>query len=165
LNGRVISLKNASVLRRSIFALPFAGIARAWGEEAWPARPVRLVIPFGAGGPIDGVGRLLAEQLRDRLGQPWLIDNRPGAGGSIGIRAVVQAPPDGSVFLLTSASLTSVPALYPDQGLDPRATLTPISLVADVPTALDIAPNPTARAIFEIAFVEQVMGRPFVLPG
>jgi tripartite-type tricarboxylate transporter receptor subunit TctC len=146
----VISLKTASMLRRSTLALPFGGIARAWGEEAWPARPVRLVIPFGAGGPIDGVGRLLAEQLRDRLGQPWLIDNRPGAGGSIGIRAVVQAPPDGSVFLLTSASLASVPALYPDQGLDPRATLTPISLVADVPTAMVVRADGPYRSVADV---------------
>jgi tripartite-type tricarboxylate transporter receptor subunit TctC len=121
--------------RRSLLAAALLpGVARA--EEAWPARPVRLVIPFGAGGPIDTIGRMIAEQLRDRLGQPFVIDNRPGAGGSIGIRTAVQSPPDGSVLLLTSASLASVPALYPGQGLDPRSAMTPVSLVADVPTAM-----------------------------
>ena len=95
-------------------ALLLAPGARA--EEAWPSRPVRIVIPFGAGGPIDAVGRLLAELLRDRLGQPFLIDNRPGAGGSIGIRAVIQSPNDGTVLLLTSASLASVPASIPARG-------------------------------------------------
>ncbi len=129
--------------RRALLTLPLlASRARGQGADGaaidphWPDKPVRLVIPFGAGGPIDGIGRLLADLLRERLGQPFLIDNRPGAGGSLGIRAVVQAPPDGSAFVLTSASLASIPALYPSAGLDPRRAMTPISLVADVPTAL-----------------------------
>ena len=143
-------LRPAMLLRRSLFAMPLLAARRAGGTEAWPSRPVRLVIPFGAGGPIDSVGRLLAEQLRDRLGQPWLIDNRPGAGGSIGIRAVVQAPADGSTFLLTSASLASVPALYPDQGLDPRVALTPISLVAEVPTAMVVRAEGPYRSIADV---------------
>ena len=128
-----------TLCRRALFALTLAAPAlarRAAAEEAWPARPVRIVVPFGPGGPIDTIGRMLADQLRERLGQPFVIDNRPGAGGSIGIRTVVQSPADGSVLLLTSASLASVPALYPGQGLDPREALTPVSLVADVPTAL-----------------------------
>ena len=128
-----------TLCRRALFALTLAAPAlarRASAEEAWPSRPVRIVVPFGPGGPIDTIGRMLADQLRERLGQPFVIDNRPGAGGSIGIRTVVQSPADGSVLLLTSASLASVPALYPGQGLDPREALTPVSLVADVPTAL-----------------------------
>ena len=137
--------------RRRLLPLPSlllaSGACGARAEEAWPSRPVRIVIPFGAGGPIDAVGRLLAEPLRERLGQPFLIDNRPGAGGSIGIRAVVQAPPDGSMLLLTSASLASVPALYPDQGLDPREALTPVSLVADIPTALVVRAEAPWRSV------------------
>jgi len=134
-----------------MLALPaLLAMRRARAEEEWPSRPVRIVIPFGAGGPIDNVGRMLAEQLRERLGQPFLIDNRPGAGGSIGIRAVVQAPPDGTVLLLTSASLASVPALYPDQGLDPRVALTPISLVADVPTAMVVRAAGPWRSVPEV---------------
>ena len=134
------------IARRATLALSLsAGTARAQTAGAtaspaigprWPEKPVKLVIPFGAGGPIDGVGRLLAELLRERLGQPFVIDNRPGAGGSLGIRAVVQSPPDGSAFVLTSSSLASIPALYPSAGLDPRSAMTPVSLVADVPTAL-----------------------------
>ena len=122
------------IARRSLLALPL--LASPAYASIWPEKPVRLVIPFGAGGPIDSIGRLLAELLRERLGQPFLIDNRPGAGGSLGLRAVVQAPADGSVFALTSASLASIPALYPSAGLDPRSAMTPISLVAEVPTAL-----------------------------
>ncbi|WP_187829949.1 Bug family tripartite tricarboxylate transporter substrate binding protein [Siccirubricoccus phaeus] len=135
--------------RRAALALPFlAKAARA--DEAWPNRPVRLVIPFGAGGPIDAIGRLLAEHLRDRLGQPLVIENRPGAGGSIGIRAVVQSPPDGATFLLTSASLASVPALYPSQGLDPRRAMTPVSLVAEVPTAMVVRADGPYRSVGDV---------------
>ncbi|WP_158292074.1 Bug family tripartite tricarboxylate transporter substrate binding protein [Paracraurococcus ruber] len=138
--------------RRRLLATPALLLpARAWAEDAWPGRPVRIVIPFGAGGPIDNVGRLLAEQLRDRLGQPFLIDNRPGAGGSIGIRAVIQALPDGTVFLLTSASLASVPALYPAQELDPRRLLAPVSLVADVPTAMVVRADGPWRSVRAVA--------------
>jgi tripartite-type tricarboxylate transporter receptor subunit TctC len=111
---------------------------------------VRIVIPFGAGGPIDSIGRLLAEHLKERLGQPFVIDNRPGAGGSIGIRTVVQAPPDGATFVLTSASLASVPALYPSQGLDPRTAMTPVSLVADVPTAMVVRAEGAFRSVQEV---------------
>jgi tripartite-type tricarboxylate transporter receptor subunit TctC len=81
---------------------------------------------------------MLAEPLRERLGQPFIIDNRPGAGGSLGLRAVVQSAPDGSAFVLTSSSLGSIPALYPSAGLDTRQVITPVSLVADVPTMVTV---------------------------
>jgi len=101
-------------LLASAIALPF--IQRGHAQAPWPDRPVRIIIPFGAGGPIDLVGRLLAEHLKERLGQPFIIENRPGAGGSIGIHTVVQSPPDGTAFVLTSASLASVPALTRIEG-------------------------------------------------
>jgi tripartite-type tricarboxylate transporter receptor subunit TctC len=122
--------------------LPAALRAQA-PEETWPGRPVRLVVPFGAGGPIDTLGRLLAEHLRDRLGQPFVVDNRAGAGGSIGLRAVMQAPPDGATLLLTSSSLASLHALLPKEGLDAREGTMPLSLIAEVPTVLAVrADNP-----------------------
>jgi tripartite-type tricarboxylate transporter receptor subunit TctC len=140
--------------RRSLLALPLLALpalgCEARADEAWPARPVRLIIPFGPGGPIDTIGRMLAEQLRERLGQPFIIENRPGAGGSIGIRAMVQSPPDGTAFVLTSSSLASVPALYPNQGLDPRSAMTPISLVADVPTAMVVRADGPYRSIADV---------------
>jgi tripartite-type tricarboxylate transporter receptor subunit TctC len=129
--------ERSEISRRIILALPF--LASRAHAATWPDKPVRLVVPFGAGGPIDSIGRLLAELLRDRLGQPFLIDNRPGAGGSLGLRTLVQSPPDGTAFVLTSSSLASIPALYPNAGLDPRQAMTPISLVADVPTALVVS--------------------------
>jgi len=145
--------------RRALLgALALPSIAHAQGSP-WPDRPVRIVVPFGAGGPIDTVGRLLAEHLKERLGQPFIIENRPGAGGSIGIRTVVQAPPDGATFLLTSASLASVPALYPSQNLDPREVLAPVSLVADVPTAMVV------RAAGRFHSVQEVVAEARANPG
>jgi tripartite-type tricarboxylate transporter receptor subunit TctC len=114
-------------------------VARA--QDAWPSRPIRLVIPFAAGGPIDTVGRLIGERLRDRLGQPFVIENRTGAGGSIGLRTVVQSPPDGYAFVLTSSSLAILPAIYANLGFDPRTDLTPVSLVAEIATTIVVRAN------------------------
>jgi tripartite-type tricarboxylate transporter receptor subunit TctC len=129
---------NRITLRRR--ALPGLGIALlaapALAQEAWPSRPIRLVIPFAPGGPIDTVGRLIGERLRDRLGQPIIIDNRAGAGGSIGLRATVQASPDGYTFVLTSSSLAILPAIYANLGFDPRTDLVPVSLVAEIATTI-----------------------------
>jgi tripartite-type tricarboxylate transporter receptor subunit TctC len=76
--------------------------------------------------------------LREKLGQPFVIDNRAGAGGSIGLRATVQAPPDGATFVLTSSSLAILPAIYANLGFDPRTDLTPVSLVAEIATTIAV---------------------------
>jgi tripartite-type tricarboxylate transporter receptor subunit TctC len=116
-------------------------------EEAWPARPGRIVVPFAPGGPIDTTGRLLAERLRERLGQPFIIETRPGAGGSLGARSIAQSPPDGTAFLLTSSSLAVNPALHPNQGFDPITDLTPVSLVTEVPTAIAVRADSRFRSL------------------
>jgi tripartite-type tricarboxylate transporter receptor subunit TctC len=113
----------------------------ARAQDAWPNRPIRLVIPFAAGGPIDTVGRMIGERLRERLGQPFVIENRTGAGGSIGLRAVVQSPADGYAFVLTSSSLAILPAIYSNLGFDPRTDLTPVSLVAEIATTIVVRAN------------------------
>lgn len=118
-------------------SLPFA----AQAQDAWPSRPIRLVIPFAAGGPIDTVGRMIGERMRERLGQPFVIENRTGAGGSIGLRAVVQSPADGYAFVLTSSSLAILPAIYSNLGFDPRTDLTPVSLVAEIATTIVVRAN------------------------
>ncbi|CAH0228649.1 tripartite tricarboxylate transporter substrate binding protein [Roseomonas sp. CECT 9278] len=127
-----------SIDRRAL-AAALAGLAApALAQDAWPNRPIRLIIPFAPGGPIDTVGRLVSDRLRERLGQPFVIDNRAGAGGSIGLRATVQAPPDGATFVLTSSSLAILPAIYANLGFDPRTDLTPVSLVAEIATTIAV---------------------------
>jgi tripartite-type tricarboxylate transporter receptor subunit TctC len=137
--------------RRGLLIVGLAALAAPRPARAnWPDRPVRIVIPFGAGGPIDTVGRPMAEYLRERLGQPFFIENRSGAGGSIGLRAVMQAAPDGTTLLLTSSSLASLAALYPSQDLDPRTGVTPISLVAEVPTTLVVRAAGPLFAVLDV---------------
>ena len=125
----------------SALVLGLATPLTARAQDAWPSRPIRLVIPFAAGGPIDTVGRMIGERLRERLGQPFVIENRTGAGGSIGLRAVVQSPPDGYAFVLTSSSLAILPAIYGNLGFDPRTDLTPVSLVAEIATTIVVRAN------------------------
>lgn len=131
-------------------ALAPPALRGARAEEAWPTRPVRIVIPFAPGGPIDTTGRLLAEPLRERLGQPFIIETRPGAGGSLGARSVVQSPPDGYTFLLTSSSLAINPAMHPNQGFDPIADLAPVSLVTEVPTAIAVRADSRFRGLADL---------------
>ena len=125
--------------RRAVLALPILASPALAQDRA--ARPIRIVVPFTPGGPVDVVARLLAERLRDRLGQPVLVDNRPGAGGNLGIRFVAQAAPDGTTLLLTSSSLAIGPALHGAQSVDPRTELTPLSLVVEVATTIATRPD------------------------
>ncbi|WP_198374309.1 Bug family tripartite tricarboxylate transporter substrate binding protein [Neoroseomonas rubea] len=146
--------------RRDLAALGLASIAPriARAQDPWPNRPIRLVIPFAAGGPIDTVGRLIGERLRDRLGQPFVIENRTGAGGSIGLRSVVQSPPDGYAFVLTSSSLAILPAIYANLGFDPRSDLTPVSLVAEIATTIVVRADHRFASLQ--ALVEEARARP-----
>jgi tripartite-type tricarboxylate transporter receptor subunit TctC len=87
------------------FGLLFAFAASvASAAEAWPAKPVRLIVPFAPGGSNDIIGRMAAQQLGDRLGKQVIVDNRPGAGGLLGTEAVAKSPPDGYTLLVVSAA-------------------------------------------------------------
>ena len=108
---------------------------RAARAQAWPTRPVRFIIPFAAGGPVEVPGRFLADRLSQSLGQPVLIETRPGAGGSLGIHAVMAAN-DGHTMLFTTSSVVILPALMRNPGFDPIADLIPVSLISDAPMAL-----------------------------
>jgi tripartite-type tricarboxylate transporter receptor subunit TctC len=113
-------------------ALAWPAVARA---QSWaPDRPIRVIVPFGAGGPTDVVARLLAEPVGAALGQPVVIENRAGAGGNLGTRAVAQAAPDGHTLVLNAASpLVINQFLYRDLGYDPFASLAPISMLTTGP--------------------------------
>jgi len=114
-----------------------AGPARA---ESYPARPVELVVPFAAGGGSDLLARLLAEGLARRLGQPFVVINRPGANTNIGMLSVARAKPDGQTLLIASVGLAANPSLYTRLNFDPRAELAPITLLANSPTLLVVPP-------------------------
>jgi tripartite-type tricarboxylate transporter receptor subunit TctC len=148
-----------ALTRRALGGALVGLAAPALAQDTWPSRPIRLIIPFAPGGPIDTVGRLVSERLREKLGQPFVIDNRAGAGGSIGLRATVQAAPDGATFVLTSSSLAILPAIYANLGFDPRTDLTPVSLVAEIATTIAV------RADHRFATLQAVVAEARAKPG
>jgi tripartite-type tricarboxylate transporter receptor subunit TctC len=105
------------------------GISRSWAQ-AYPARPIRMIVPLTAGSPVDVVGRLLAQHLSTRLGQNVVVENRPGAGTTIGMKAASLAEPDGYTLLFQSSSLVVAPAMYKNLDYDPIKSFVPVANVA-----------------------------------
>ncbi len=130
------------ILRRSLLATALcAAPALARAQGGYPSRPIRVVVPFGAGGVIDVVARIVAEPLSQRLGQPMVIENTPGAGSTIGARTVARAPADGHTLLLNGAAHSVIPALFPDAGIDPATDFAPVALVGEQPFVLAVHPS------------------------
>ena len=137
--------------RRHVLQAAAAGVASLAlpsFAQAWPARPIKLVVPFPAGSSPDIIGRLVAEPLAQALGQPIVVDNRPGAGGNVGTGAVAKAEPDGYTFLFTiQGPLVTAPLLSRNLGYDPVKELAPVSLVATSPNVLVIDPKLSATSV------------------
>lgn len=135
------------LLPRTLIALlATSAILAAGGAHAeYPERPVTMIVPFAAGGPTDNVARSLAEAMRPSLGQSVLVENKAGAGGTIGTSHVGRADPDGHTVLLMHLGYSTAPSLYKDPGYDPEKTFAPIGLVVDVPMTIiareDFPPN------------------------
>jgi tripartite-type tricarboxylate transporter receptor subunit TctC len=100
--------------------------------QAYPARPIRMILPFPPGGPTDITGRAIAQKLSEQLGQPVIPDNRPGAAGNIGLELGAKAPPDGYTMVLTAPPIAISPSLYKKLNYDAQKDLAPISLVAEI---------------------------------
>jgi tripartite-type tricarboxylate transporter receptor subunit TctC len=117
----------------------------------FPVKPVRLIVPFAAGGPVDAVGRTVGQRLSEQWGQPVVIDNRGGAGGSIGMEAMVRAPADGYTLGVGSlGSLALSPAINPKLGYDPLKDVTPIASVAVTHYALAVHPSVPAKSVADL---------------
>ncbi len=129
-----------SSLLLSALVLGAPGLAQA---QTYPDRPIKLVVPFAAGGATDILGRLLATALGERLGQPMVVENRPGAGTVVAASMVAKAPADGYTLLLGSnTTLTMNPAIRTNLPYDPLKSFTPLALVADMGLLL-VAHNDT----------------------
>jgi len=126
---------------------PFlAPIAHA---QDWPARPIKLVVPFPPGGLIDNMARLVAPRLAQELGQPVVIDNKPGAGGNVGAAEAARATPDGYTLLMASPPLTISPALYARLPYRPEQ-IVPIGLMGRVPNVLVVNPSANINALADL---------------
>jgi len=141
-----------------VAGLPMPALAQSLA--GWPARAITLVVPFAAGGSNDVVARLLAPLLEARFGQPFIVENRPGGGGSIGMGVVARARPDGLTVLVSSASNHVFhPLIAPDLGYDVRSALAGVAMLTDVPNVIVANPSLGVASIPElIARVRQMPG-------
>jgi tripartite-type tricarboxylate transporter receptor subunit TctC len=139
-------------------ALP--AVSRPASAQAYPARPLRLIVPAAAGGPNDVVGRLIAQKLSEIWGQPVVVENIPTGAGNVAIGMVAKAPPDGYTLIFASTSFVINPGLYANLAYDPIKDFAPVSLVAISPNAVTVHPSVPARSIKElIALVKASPGK------
>ncbi|UDM54013.1 tripartite tricarboxylate transporter substrate binding protein [Cupriavidus sp. MP-37] len=118
--------------------------------QSFPARPVRLVVPYPPGGPTDIVARVVGQKLSERLGQPLVVENRPGAGGNIGAEAVARAAPDGYTLLVATTAHAINMTLFRKPGYDTRKDFAPVSLLTRGPLVLVTAPATPAANVAEL---------------
>jgi tripartite-type tricarboxylate transporter receptor subunit TctC len=140
-------------IRKSLF-IAGAAIAAAFTSaqaQNYPTRPITLVIPFAPGGSTTIVGRGVAEKMGELLGEKIIVDNRPGAGGTVGTRAVAKSEPDGYTLVLGyTGTLAIGPSLYKNVGYDPRKDFAPIGMIGNAPNSLVVNPSFPAKTVAEL---------------
>jgi len=135
------------VLSAAVVSMP------AHAAQPWPTKPVRVVNPFTAGGGVDVVGRAITQQLTELWGQPVIIDNRPGAGTTIGMEIVAHAAPDGYTLLVNNGSVATAPALYRKLSYNVVKDLAPISLAVQSPYVLTVHPSVKAASVQDLVML------------
>ena len=123
--------------------------------QTFPSKQMRLILPFPAGGPTDLLGRAVAQKMGEQLGQTMVADNRPGAGGNLGIELAAKAPADGHTVVLVSSVISIAPSLYPKLNYEQK-DLAPISLVAEIRNVILVHPSVPAKSLKELV---QLAGR------
>jgi tripartite-type tricarboxylate transporter receptor subunit TctC len=148
---------NRQSMRHSMRCCVVAGIVAVAGmtvafaaERPWPVRPVRIVVPQSAGGQTDLTARLLAPHLTERLGQPMVIDNRPGAGSMLGTDLVAKAAPDGYTLLLMPSSITIFPSVYKHVPFDAVRDFAPVTMLTYYPNLVVVPPSLPVTNIREL---------------
>jgi tripartite-type tricarboxylate transporter receptor subunit TctC len=141
----VATVRAVCLAALALFVASTTGLA----ADAYPSRPVRLIVPFAAGGLNDVVARLVAPYLERALGQPFIVDNRPAASGIVGTDATAKAPPDGYTLLMVASSYTVVPATRPNLPYDAERDLAPIVMVAKNSLLFLVNPKVPANSLAE----------------
>ncbi len=137
-------------LGRSIAALALCALHVGAQAQTWPAKPIRIIVPFTPGSGTDIIARTMTERLSPQLGQPIVIENRPGAGGTIGAAVVAKSEPDGYTLFVHSSSYTVTPSTYKDLPYDTLRDLTGVIPLALLPNVLVIAPSKGIRSVKEL---------------
>src|SRR5436190_8408662 len=138
------------VLKILAAAVGIAFSAQVAWAQVWPAKSVRMVVAFPPGGSTDLSARALGEKLGAALGQPFVIENKPGASGNIGAEAVAKSAPDGYTLFMAATSFATAPAFFPQLGWDPVKDFAPVSLVATVPIIVVVNPSVPAKTTREL---------------
>jgi tripartite-type tricarboxylate transporter receptor subunit TctC len=135
-------------------------VSRIASAQAYPSRPVRLIVPVPPGGALDIIARLMGQWLSEKLGQSFIIENRPGGGTNIGVEAVVRAPADGYTLLLVPGSVTANATLYPKLNFDFIRDIIPIALISELPLVMEVNPSFPAKTVPEfIAYAKANPGK------
>ena len=151
--NRPLTLANKALAAMALVVTATAGVlsaAPAQAQGTWPDKPLKLVVPYPAGGNADNTARLLATQLGQRLGQQVVVDNRPGGSGTIGAAVVAKAPADGYTLLLDATAFTVNPSLFPKLPFDAAKDFAPISLVLQVPLLMVVPANSPFQSVADV---------------
>lgn len=137
-----MTLGRLRLLGAVVLAALIGALMGALPVQAYPDRPIRIIAPFPAGGLVDVLARAVGEEMAKSLGQPVIVENKPGAGGNLGAAMVANAAPDGYTLMMTSPGIQSINQfLYKEMPFDPDKAFTPISLVADMPMLVIVSPK------------------------
>jgi tripartite-type tricarboxylate transporter receptor subunit TctC len=138
-------------LRSSAAALALFVVSASASAQSYPTGPVRVIVPFPAGGGVDTTGRLIGQKLTEALGKQFVVDNRPGANGMIGSELAAKAPRDGYTLMVNGANFVTTPSLYKKVTYDPIREFDPVSLVALAPNVLVVHPSLPVKSVKELA--------------
>ncbi len=158
-----MSLNRRHILLASA-ALPLLTVTTARAQSAWPSKPVRIVVPFAAGGTTDILARAMAPELQRVFGQPFIVDNKPGAGGNSGAAEVAKSPADGYTLLMGTVGTHAInPALYPKMPYDHIKDFAPVTLVAGVPNV--VVMNPASAQKYGVNTIADLVRAARANPG
>src|SRR5258705_10269834 len=150
MRARHMNFSRRGFLLVAVGAAALPAISRAAWAQAYPSRPVRIIVPFAAGGGSDVIARLVAQKLTENLGRQFYVENQVGAGGNLGMGNAARATPDGYTILFATSSYVVNPSLYPKVPYDPDKDFAPLTVTADAPNSLLVHPSVPARTVKEL---------------
>jgi tripartite-type tricarboxylate transporter receptor subunit TctC len=152
-------------LNSAVATLALPALPRLASAQAWPAKPIRAIIPFTAGSTVDIVGRIVLEPLASQLGQTIVVENRGGAGGTLGTAAVARAEPDGYTILINASAHSAAPAAYPNVPYDTAKDFSAVASFGSVPNVVVIAPSKNIKTLAELAAAAKARSLTFASAG